>query len=179
MTRHHDSQAIWFLSIPGRFSKVLSRYHFTTPFLLEGPTRESLYNRSSFCPWVFFRNWATLLLGSMGTCSLVSLAWSDVTSLSFVDECALPRSEIGYHSNHMAISYFACSFLCVLAYILAGIIGWLLVHVAGRTSCLLGVCHCLSLHHSHTALFLNHTLTVSLQQPSIPTAAICFSIPRQ
>jgi len=62
----------------------------------------------------FFRNWATLLLGSVGTCSLVSLARSGVTFLSFVHECALPRSEIGYHSNHMAISYF-CVFFFVRA----------------------------------------------------------------
>jgi hypothetical protein len=46
MTRHYDSQAIWFLSIPGRFSKSSLTLQSDDTILLEGLRRESLYNRS-------------------------------------------------------------------------------------------------------------------------------------
>jgi hypothetical protein len=83
MTRHHDSQAIWFLSIPGRFSKSSLTHQSHDTILLEGLRRESLYNRSFFLPPGFLSELATtLLLGSEGECSVVSLAWSDAAFLT-------------------------------------------------------------------------------------------------
>jgi hypothetical protein len=86
----------FFLSLGGS-PKVLSRFQSHDTILLEGLRRKSLYNRPSFCPWVFFRNWATLLLGSIEECSLLSLACSDAAFLFF------SLTNVRYHDVRLAI----------------------------------------------------------------------------
>jgi hypothetical protein len=124
MTCHYDSRAIWFLSIPGRFSKSSLTLQFDDTILLEGLRRESLYNRSSFCPRVSSGAGYYSPLREYRGCSLASLVWFNAAFLFqlpnfFICECAL-------HGLRLAIipiiwfSYFVRVFVsCVLVYLIA------------------------------------------------------------
>lgn len=89
-------------------------------------------------------------------------------------------SEIGYHSNHMEFSYFVRVLVFVPVCPIACWLDWPTTSLCrGLYICLLSVCYCLAPRHSNTAPVSNHTLTISLQQPPIPTAASWLSLPRQ
>jgi hypothetical protein len=124
MTRHYDSRAIWFLSIPGRFSKSSLTLQSDDTILLEG-LKGSLCITGLFLPMGFLPELATaLLLGSIGQCSLASLAWSNAAFLSQLP--SLSSTNVRYHGLRLAIipiiwfSHFVRVLVsCVLVYLLA------------------------------------------------------------
>lgn len=80
----------------------------------------------------------TLLLGSIGECSVVSLAWSDAAFLSRLS--SLSSTNVRYtiwdwlSFQSYGFSYFVRVLVsCLLVRPLAGLSGRLLAHIVGRT----------------------------------------------
>ena len=111
--------------VPFYSSAVLQKFssYLTTPILLEGLRRESLYNRSSFCPRVSFKASYSSFKGALR--DVASHAWTGCCFLSnaFLCVCVLLRARLAFIPityvsyslpvccvlDHLTLSPFVCS----------------------------------------------------------------------